>query len=150
MRSVGALSSQSWMPGMPGPPGSHFLPLPSQHWQGWGRGQSTPARQKSSLNFVLSASICHSFFWTLALAQVTRHPTHTPHTQNCIRLSPSHYPFGFAAGCGRTCREVESLAHASPPPPCHLKRHQRLAACFLGEHRFPQVVVWHLHLCVLC
>lgn len=29
-------------------------------------------------------------------------PAPTPHPRSCIRSSSSHYPFGFAAGCGRT------------------------------------------------
>lgn len=41
VRSPVVPSSQSWVPGMPGPLGSHFLLLPGWHWQEWehhGRG----------------------------------------------------------------------------------------------------------------
>lgn len=120
----------SGVPGMPGPPGSHFLPLPSRHWQGWGRGQSTPARGQhqgvgahdlwSQAEIHFAECIDLPFHYFLDFGTPTSNPPPlTPHTRSCIRSSSSHYPFGFAAACGRALGE--DLAHASPPPLCHLK-----------------------------
>lgn len=80
-------------------------------------------RQKSTLNFVLRASIFHSpfFFWTLALAQVACISLPAPSLHH-IQLLP--LPFWFCCWVPEGLGVVEDLAHAaapcplsSPPPP---------------------------------
>lgn len=115
--------------GGPGP----SAPQPGVRHQGAG-ARDLWSRQGSSL---LSASICPSLFsWTLALARVTRHP------------SPPEVASGQAPPITLSVLLPvwEGLAHASPPPPCHLKGSSAGAAsCSRGEHRtpVPQVVCGH-------
>lgn len=77
-------------------------------------------RQKSTLNFVLRASIFHSpfFFWTLALAQVASISLSAPSLHH-IQLLP--LPFWFCCWVPEGLGVVEDLAHAAAP--CPLSSH---------------------------
>lgn len=113
VRSLGALASRSWVPRMPEPPGSHFLPLPSRPWQGWGKGQSIPARgqklgswnhdlrSQAEIQFELCAEGISLLFLFFFLNFGTHTSSVTPSPSSCIMFGSSHCPFGFAAGCQR-------------------------------------------------
>lgn len=129
VRSLGALASRSWVPRMPEPPGSHFLPLPSRPWQGWGKGQSIPARgqklgswnhdlrSQAEIQFELCAEgislLFLFFFFELWHSHKQRYPL--PQQLHHVRLLP--LPFWFCCWMPEGLGGVggEDLAHAPPP-----------------------------------
>lgn len=77
-------------------------------------------RQTSSLNFALCIDLPFLFFLDFGTGTSNPPPPQPPHTKlHQVKLLP--LPFWFCCWVWEGPGEVEDLAHASPPPPCHLK-----------------------------